>query len=180
MSDGPRVLFVCTANRARSPMAEVIARDLLVLAGHEITVISAGFLEPGWPAEREARRVAAQRGLDLDPHRSRQLDDALVDASDLILVMTRDHVLDLTSRWPGVATRTFALGEVALLTRSAPEAVTSEAWRQWATEAAGSDRTELLRGGADIADPMGQGVRAFRRTADTIATHLELLTGTLR
>lgn len=177
MSDPPRLLVVCTANRARSPMAEVIARDLVQRAGLEVVVGSAGFLEPGWPAEPEARRVAARRGLDLSEHRSRQLDDDAVDASDLILAMTRDHVLDLTSQWPRAATRTFALGEVALLTRSAPEAVTSEAWRQWATEAAGSDRPELLRGGADVADPMGQGVRAFRRTADTIAAHLDLLVG---
>lgn len=180
-----RVLFVCTANRARSPMAEMIARDLFDRAALAVDVSSAGFLEGGRPAEPEARRVASKRGLDLGSHTSRQLDQAIVDASDLILTMTSTHVLDICATWPDAASRTFALGEVARFdgATATPDAgsLDPEALRGWAASLAAKQRPGLLGGEVDIADPMGRGLRAFRRTAEEIDRHLgllvELLTG---
>lgn len=171
---GARVLFVCTANRARSPMAEVIARDLFDRAGLDVDVSSAGFLEGGWPAEPEAQRVAARRGLDLGSHTSSQLDDAIVDASDLILTMTSTHALDICSTWPDAAPRAFALGEVATFDEGTA-ALDAKAVREWAASLAAKQRPGLLGGDVDIADPMGRGFRAFRRTAEEIDRHLGLL-----
>lgn len=85
------LLLVCTGNTCRSPMAEALARDLLK-DQPGVTVGSAGVCAGlGQPATREA--VAAMRalGLDLTRHRSRPLDEALIEAADQIYTMTASH-----------------------------------------------------------------------------------------
>ncbi|MEO3935635.1 hypothetical protein V3N99_02640 [Dermatophilaceae bacterium Soc4.6] len=88
----PHLLFVCVANRARSPLAQLIAQERLGAhpQGHEITVASAGVWtagdEPMWPPA-----AAAARALTLDPapFRSRQITSAIVADSELVLAATR-------------------------------------------------------------------------------------------
>lgn len=87
------LLFVCTGNTCRSPMAQAIAWNRVQQRGwSHVAVASAGITAaPGRPAADSARRVAAEGGLDLDEHRSRALTPELVDWSDLILAMTPSH-----------------------------------------------------------------------------------------
>lgn len=88
------LLFVCTGNTCRSPMAETIARRLLEERQlHEVTVGSAGTNAwPDSPASDGALLVAMEHGSDLAPHRARPLSADLVAAADLILTMGPHHL----------------------------------------------------------------------------------------
>jgi len=88
-----RLLFVCTGNTCRSPMAEAIARRLGAERGlTDLVVGSAGTSAwEGAPASDGALLVALEHGLDLNGHRARVLSREIVAQADLILVMSAHH-----------------------------------------------------------------------------------------
>jgi len=88
------VLFVCTGNTCRSPMAEAIARAHLERAGlgHRVLVASAGVTAShGAPATPEATRAAEAVGASLTTHRSQPLTPELLDRADVVYTMTESH-----------------------------------------------------------------------------------------
>jgi protein-tyrosine-phosphatase len=89
-----KILFVCSGNTCRSPLAEAIARRIVADAGRaDIEVSSAGtHAWVGSPASDGAVLVGMERGLDLTGHRSRLLTRELLDANDLVLVMSTSHL----------------------------------------------------------------------------------------
>ena len=89
-----RLLYVCTGNSCRSPMAEAITRSRAARRGFEhIEVKSAGTMaSEGAPASGGARRAAAQRGMELDSHSARVLTAERLDWADLALVMAPSHL----------------------------------------------------------------------------------------
>jgi protein-tyrosine-phosphatase len=89
-----KILFVCSGNTCRSPLAEAITRRLLADAGrNDIEVSSAGTSAwDGSPASDGALLVGMERGLDLSAHRSRQLTAEILKESDLVLVMSPSHL----------------------------------------------------------------------------------------
>lgn len=89
-----RVLFVCTGNTCRSPMAEALARRELARRGWaQVEVASAGVAAAAESrASPGALRAAARQGLDLGSHASRPLTRELVAGADLVLVMSPSHL----------------------------------------------------------------------------------------
>lgn len=86
------VLFVCTGNICRSPLAASLLERALKERGLEVTVASAGTgAWDGAPASEGAYLVGLERGLDLSGHRARLLSRELVEEADLILTMARHH-----------------------------------------------------------------------------------------
>jgi protein-tyrosine phosphatase len=138
------VLFVCTGNTCRSPLAEALARDLAArtlgvppadVLAHGISLASAGISTlPGMGASEGSLAAAAELGLDLSQHRTQQLDLDLVERADHVVCMGQSH-------------RHAVLAEV-------PEA---------------EAKTHLLRpDNLDVADPYGSELPAYRRTRDEI------------
>lgn len=88
------IVFVCSGNTCRSPMAEALAKQIAERRGlRDVNVSSAG--TTAWdnvPATDEALLVGMERGVDLTPHRSRKLTPAIVSEADLIFVMTPSHL----------------------------------------------------------------------------------------
>lgn len=142
------ILFVCTGNICRSPMAEYLCEKMLAerlhcsvdtLEQHGIVVMSAGAVaEEGHPAHPNAVEVLNAEGIDLTPHRSLLLNEMQVRFADYIFTMTRSHRERILSKWHNVDSRLYVL------------------------------RTD----GGDIADPIGSPVDVYRVCAEQIHSEI--------
>ena len=140
--DPMNILFVCTGNTCRSPLAEVIAqREIAQRQLREITVGSAG--TSAWPdsaASDGALLVALEHDLDLSAHRARQLSPDMVSRASLILTMGPHH-LD----------RAEALGATG---------------RSWLLTAYAGGATRA------ISDPFGGTLEGYRATFDELSIEI--------
>lgn len=110
----PRILFVCTGNICRSPMAEVLLRHRLEQEGlTDWQVGSAGtWAVDGRVASRYAVQVMDEQGLDLAPHRSRVVSRRIIEEADVVLAMTHDHAEALRLEFPDQAAKICLLSEM--------------------------------------------------------------------
>ncbi len=85
------ILFVCTGNTCRSPMAAALMQRRMEREGISGTAESAGLAADGGPASPGALAALAEWGMDLSAHRSRQVTAALCRRADLVAVMSPRH-----------------------------------------------------------------------------------------
>jgi len=144
-----RVLFVCTANVCRSPMAEAMFDALAADAGLELRAESAGTAAlKGQPAAPKTREVLAELGIPSKPgHRARQVDRRMVGRTDLlVLTMTPEHVRAIERLTGGPSPNVHTLAGYASGMRN-----------------------------EGIADPYGHGLVVYRACARQLFDHLERL-----
>lgn len=87
-----KVLFVCTGNTCRSPMAEFMFKDYLSKAGEtDITVDSVGVMEHTKPIAKETVAVFEKYGIPFEERMSKFCDLEAVSNADYVICMTRKH-----------------------------------------------------------------------------------------
>lgn len=169
------VLFCCTGNLCRSPMAEGLFRRRAEQAGIPASVASCGLLEGGRPVPQQVLSVMGSRGIDLGGHLSQPLTPELVTDSHLVLGMERQHVREAVVLAPGSLARCFTLRDFVWRAQQVgPRG--DEALPDWLAKVGDGRTTRELLGSDtldEVPDPMGQAYAAY----EAAATELEALVG---
>jgi protein-tyrosine-phosphatase len=142
----PSVLFICTGNICRSPMAEALFRARLKDQRADYQswrVESAGtWTTDGAPASKRSVQVMGAYGLDINGHRARTVTSAMLESFDLILTMEPGHKEALCVEFPSIAQRVFLLSEMHGAT-------------------------------IPVEDPYGGSLEEYQKAAERISAHLE-------
>jgi low molecular weight protein-tyrosine phosphatase len=186
-----RLLFVCTGNLCRSPIAERLATAWLREVGANpqgpdgVHIGSAGLQAPdGEPMDPHSAAALIELGGDPSGFRSRPMTPALADDADLVLTMTRRQRRATLEMTPRGLRRTFTLKEAADLLTSADlsgldRMPAGERARQLGLRLDAERAWRAAGAGDDIRDPIGRRTSVHHQVADAIATALRPLTDVL-
>jgi low molecular weight protein-tyrosine phosphatase len=173
------ILFVCTGNLHRSPMAEYLLRSRLAELGVTgLTVRSAGTLaRTGDPMPPDTLAVLSERRIDGSGFRATYLDQAALGGVDVVIGAAREHRAAAVTLRPGLLNRAFTLHELARISAGidASELSTSSADDRFGelVHLAASRRTHSLPADPaddDLDDPIGRPYAEFVRCAAAVET----------
>ncbi|MCB0010308.1 MAG: hypothetical protein KDE09_05680 [Anaerolineales bacterium] len=111
----PHLLFVCTANICRSPLAEGYFRQRLQEQGLDDWIVSSAgtWAEQVRGASRYSVEVMSDMGVDIGSHRARMIDETILAGVDLILTMESGHAEALRAEFPRHAHKVYLLSAMA-------------------------------------------------------------------
>jgi protein-tyrosine phosphatase len=173
------VLFVCTGNICRSPVAEALLQSRAEELGLPVTVRSAGsWAHRGNPATSNAILAAREMGLEIQEHRARPLADHLIREADVVLALAREHCDEVVSLVAEAAPKTFTLKELAVLLEALPRAHVHADADAALTRIGEADRLRARGTGPalrdpDVRDPIGSALFAYRDVAWDIQTAVD-------
>jgi protein-tyrosine phosphatase len=176
----PLILFVCTGNICRSPMAEGLLRVRLRARSIEAVVASAGLAFDGRRATPEAIAAATSRGVDIGGHRSRIVSYELIEGADLVIGMERMHVREAIVLARDSAHRIFTLKEIVRRGEATGARGPGEPLARWLERVAAGRRSAELLGESDaddVADPYRQSQDVYRRCVNDVSSLVDRLVG---
>lgn len=162
------VLFVCTANICRSPVAERLSQLRSRVPDSWVRFTSAGtHARPGLPIDPPSARALAELGGDAVDHASRLLDRRMLEEATLVLTATTEHRDFTLRKHPSGMRKTFTMKEFVRLGRGIEPAVGPDDVERVIVDVAG--QRGLVRSGGpqrdDIVDPYGKDPSESMRAA---------------
>jgi protein-tyrosine phosphatase len=165
------VLFLCTANICRSPMAEALLARQLAQAGVDAHVHSAGLLYDGESPPPDGIEAMAARGVDTSGHISRKMTEAMLRDADLVVGMAKEHVREAVLLVPDTWPKAFTIKELVRRGEDVGPRRPGQTLMDWTSAVhAGRTRAEMLGASAedDVADPIGRRRSFYDQTAQEL------------